>query len=733
MVTQEKMFPSLTRWSLEEVGRYLIREKIDVTGQIAIKPEEMVFDHILRLAEESPPNRERLPETRAQWMKQREYLKKKLRKSLDLYPFPHKTPLRAKITGEIDRSDYLIQKLIFESRPNFFVTALVYVPKNNALPAPAIICPSGHWGGKHHPIVQSRMIGLAKRGYIALTYDPVGDGERDVKYNNHRYAGSQALLVGNSVLGFMVWDSIRAIDYLCTREDVDSTRIGCTGASGGGLNTVCTSALDERIRVAVPVCYIHTYEGFMKTRFYHCLCNHIPNILKYADMPDICSLIAPRPLLIINGYYDWRYPMCSVGDAYNKIKRIYGFFGLEKIAMITTLSGHGYDGMMREAMYMWYNKWFMGENDPEYAKEPPDRCSNMIERKETLNCFNKGSYPSRGSTIVSINRKSLKNICALSAFKNEEEYRSYRANLLRAIKRILGFYPRRKCPLDVTTLHITEKDSYVVEEVVFRTERDVVIWGSVFRPRNLSGSAPGILYVRQKGNLAEKTGKKKKSEPTYGRNYSKASSSYEDHIEFLVKSGYIVLVPDCRGTGKTYPKNIYWKSENYVASADSILLGRHIFGMRVWDLIRSLDYLQHRKDVDKLKIACLGQWTEGGLLALYTTALDTRITAIALDKPLISYKSIIETGAAPPLDIAIPGILKCGDLAQISTLIAPRKMLLLNVVDGENVGVSRQELHQEYDWTKKIYMLTDSKDNLVLEIHDSLDARRTEIYHCLQS
>jgi len=210
------------------------------------------------------------------WEKRKKYLLLLLQKMIG--PFPKKTPLNPVITGKLKRDDYTIEKTIFESRPLFYVTANLYVPEKINCPLPAILVPCGHsQNGKAYPSYQKVSIGLVKQGYIVLIYDPLGQGERLQYFNpnkpdyefwgtrEHSYEGNQCYLTGTNLAQYMIWDSIRAIDYLYSRPEVDKERIGCIGQSGGGTNTAYLCAMEERIKVAIPCCYITERKLYLKT------------------------------------------------------------------------------------------------------------------------------------------------------------------------------------------------------------------------------------------------------------------------------------------------------------------------------------------------------------------------------------------------------------------------------------------------------------------------------------
>jgi cephalosporin-C deacetylase-like acetyl esterase len=222
----------------------------------------MLLDFIERQAQKLAEGLAK-PETSERWEARKAELKPRLLHSLGLGRLPERAPLRPQIVGTIERSSYAIQKLVYESPPGFSVTAHLYLPNQEDFPAPAVLYAPGHWmeNCKLEPDIRLFCANLAARGFVVLVYDPIGQGERLGDWLDHGHL--EPLLVGLSQEGLMVWESMRAIDYLVSRPEVDPGRIGMTGASGGGLNTFYTSAVDERIKVSVPVCYITTLFSMM--------------------------------------------------------------------------------------------------------------------------------------------------------------------------------------------------------------------------------------------------------------------------------------------------------------------------------------------------------------------------------------------------------------------------------------------------------------------------------------
>ena len=203
-------------------------------------------------------------------------------------------------------------------------------------PAPAILFYNGHWwpDSKSLPDFQAFCVNMARFGFVVLSFDPFGQGERGVSARDHRRISS--LLVGVSQQGFAEYETQCALEYLLSRPEVDRNRIGMTGASGGGYNTWMTSALDDRIKVAVPV--VGTSDFYLQIHFtlgndwYHAgeHCHFVAGLLSFGDNHELLAMAAPRPILIINSTTDPGFP---IGEVFDYGRRLYSAYGAEnKIA-----------------------------------------------------------------------------------------------------------------------------------------------------------------------------------------------------------------------------------------------------------------------------------------------------------------------------------------------------------------------------------------------------------------
>jgi cephalosporin-C deacetylase-like acetyl esterase len=297
-----------------------------------------------------------VPNTLAAWNRRRESLRPALANLLGLYPFPDRVSLDVHVTGELDEGDYTITRLYWQSWEGFYASGWLYRPRDIATRLPAVLNPHGHWAnGARHPTVQSRMVGLAKQGYVALAVDSVHVTD---------------FPIGLCSLTVMTWNNIRALDLLCSLDEVDSERIGCTGASGGGQQTMYLAALDDRVAATVNVCLVTYFKKILfPSEQTHCICNHVPGLLAQTDEPEICALIAPRPSLYLCVTQDWtrNFPQ----EEFPELAEIYSLFGAREHVHIQQWDWqHDYHQPMRERMYAWFNHYLKNDGAPERVPEP---------------------------------------------------------------------------------------------------------------------------------------------------------------------------------------------------------------------------------------------------------------------------------------------------------------------------------------------------------------------------
>jgi hypothetical protein len=324
--------------------------------------------------------------TKGDWLNRQSKVRKKLSEIIG--PFPVRTPLNARITGVIDRDDYRIELLLYESMPGYFVNGAIYIPKRLKGKAPAVFYACGHSvEGFKVGIYQYIMINLVKKGFVVLTIDPMGQGERyqywdpetgkprfPIPDHEHSYAGAQCLLSGYSTARYFIWDMIRGIDYLETRKEVDATRIGMTGRSGGGNLTAYLGAVDDRVLAAAPECYITGYEYIYKSIGPQCAEQNLYGMIGSGlDHAGFIEARAPKPTMIIGTTRDF-FSMQGTRESYAEAKGMYETVGAgELLSFVTDDTVHRSTKKNREAMYAFFQKYLDNPGSPEDVEvEVPD-------------------------------------------------------------------------------------------------------------------------------------------------------------------------------------------------------------------------------------------------------------------------------------------------------------------------------------------------------------------------
>ena len=306
------------------------------------------------------------------WKAQRERNRQQLFEMLGLSPLPNRTPLHAVVTGTVEQDSFKVEKLHFQSAPGLYVTANLYFPKRSGQPAPTILYLSGHgpvikngisYGNK--VAYQHHGAWFARHGYVCLILDTLQLGEiQGLHHGTYREGMWWWNSRGYTPAGVEAWNSIRALDYLSTRAEVDTNRFGVTGRSGGGAYSWWLAALDERIKVAAPVAGItdlrnHVVDGTVEG---HCDCMFMVNTYRW-DYPQVAALVAPRPLLIVNTDDDSIFPLDGVVRLHRKVRSIYQLYGANaKLGLVIAPGPHADTQDLQLPVFRWFNRHLKGED-----------------------------------------------------------------------------------------------------------------------------------------------------------------------------------------------------------------------------------------------------------------------------------------------------------------------------------------------------------------------------------
>ena len=512
-----------------------------------------------------------------------------------IHGLPERNPLEPVTVGSFERKGYRVENVMFQSRPNFWVTGNLYIPTAGSGPFPGIISPCGHYpDARMNPEYQCAYINLALAGFVVLGYDPVGQGERRQYWDpatkatevggpttEHSMAGQLLLLMGEDLTHYRIWDGMRAIDYLLTRKEVDPKRIGCAGHSGGGTLTRFIAAIDTRVHCAV------INEGGTANRWPYDLRpgsrvgpsdveqNVFPGVALGVDHVDMQVAIAPRPLLcLIEDYYP------RFNQAAEQIRLRYQQLGaVDRFATEEATDPHSWTPKLRLATTRWFSRWFYGKPGPDVE---PDF---ETEPQERLYCTPTGSirHSKKGETIYTLIAKKVATLPPDKPLTQEK---------LRELLRL----PSHKGDLGIRTLVTTERKGYRIEKLEFLSEPGVYIPTWVFVPPKPDPAKTALLYVHESG--------KESDGGEFGR------------LEKLARAGEVIVAIDVRGIGGTRPPHPQSSDRRDefthlfdVETAMAYLawyLDESLLGMRVHDVMRAVDYALTRGDINRESRTCHG-------------------------------------------------------------------------------------------------------------------------------
>lgn len=586
-------------------------------------------------------------------------------------PEPERTPLNPRITGILERDGYRVEKLIFESRPGFLVTANLYVPTGVAHPMPGVIGTCGHSSnGKAEAAYQSFSQGLARMGYVVLIYDPIGQGERlqyvgddfkstiGVGVREHLYAGNQQFLVDEFIGAWRAWDGIRALDYLLTREEVDPRHIGVTGNSGGGTMTTWLCGLESRWTMAAPSCFVtalrRNLENELPTDTEQC---PPKSIALGVDHVDYLIAMAPKPVVILakeKDYFDVR----GARKAYEQLRHVYRLLGAEdQVKLFIGPTYHGYSIENREAMYEWFNR------ATGIQKTSPE--SNIkLEKDEDLQCTPEGQVAELGSKTVfyfTAQKAELLSKRRLELSSNEvrQAFARYLAlpNSLADLRyRILRPRGGRGYPLPHATTYVieTEPDTQCL---VYRLSEA----RHYSRPK--TEKADAVLYVSHHSADLELR------QDEWVRKQIPAGKG---------KTAFYAC--DVRGAGESRPDTCGENSflqpygSDYFYAIHGIMLNRPYVGQKTLDVLQVLRWLEAAGH-SRIQIVAQG-W--GSLPAAFAAMYSHVVTSIRLKGALESFHSIATSQEYQwPLSSFVPSILNEVDLTDCYTLLKAEKDLEL--------------------------------------------------------
>lgn len=602
---------------------------------------------------------------------------------------PERTELNARTVGSTEHDDYRLEKVIYESRPGFYVSACVYIPKKGSAPFPGVLFQLGHSGnGKAYDSYQCACQGLVKLGFLVLAFDPMGQGERiyypdstglrsrlnDVDLE-HTVPGRQMLLAGTTCTQFQLWDAIRSLDYLESHPLVDRKKLASTGQSGGATLTMLLAAVDDRLSAAAE----------MSGNTENVACRNFlpPGSTDDAEQDlvgsgplgfdrwDLFYPFAPKPMLVGVSDRDFygTYSPNYISDGwreYQQLSGIYKTLGADRnLAWTDTPLPHGLSYDSRVHLYNWLRLHLQGQHEP--IREEP---AVSPEPEENLWVSPKGNLVASfgGETPFSLTRKRCESLAdhttpkPLEQLLRLEQPPTARATVLKKVPSRAG-------------LSIEAVDVPSVDKV------GLPVW--VFRRGGVPAQAPVVILLHP-----------------HGRNVAWHEGQLCSVL--AAQTDCLVCAADVRGIGDLAPEfstgaagyaRDHQDEENYAWS--SLILGRPLLGQRVTDILALTRALREMDGARRpVVVAALGEMT---VPALFAAALEPAIGRLYLAGGLSSYRSIIENeDYKHPLANFVPDILAHTDLPEIAASLAPRRTILAGLVDGKARPISLAAAQQVY-------------------------------------
>ena len=603
--------------------------------------------------------------------------------------FPAKTPLNPVITGTIKRDGFTVEKLYFESRPGYYVTAALFLPTVKKGKLPAIVYCCGHGMESFRSMAyQKTILTLVKKGFIVLAFDPVGQGERvdyfdpdgqtiyDNPTHQHSYPGTLSFISGRSPANYFIWDGIRAVDYLVSRKEVDPARIGMTGRSGGGTQTAYIAALDDRILAAAPECYITSFEKELRTIG----APDAEQVFLYAlekgfDKSDLIELRAPKPTLLVTTTQDI-FSIQGARDVFREARNAFIALGEpDHLMMVEDDAGHVSTSKNREAIHAFFQHFLNHPGDPK------DEEVELFEEKELwVTPAGQVQKSMKGAeTLFSLNGKYTDEVLKKRQTEKQNNPDFYH-ELTQKAKSVTGYAPPVPSK-DYLFSGRWQRDSYAIEKYLIKGP------GNYYIP---------LLYL----SSGRENGKTVLLIDDQGKEAATVKGGLADALAI---KGYRVIVPDLNGYGElgtivTNGQEVMMKDvPNYIWFG-GVLTHKSPLAVRVEDLKMIVDFIKDSPftgGTGPLSAIARGTLTTD---LLHAAVINGAFDQIALINPLISYQSMVQEKNYHTKFImsAVPGVLANYDLPDLVAALSPMKIHMINPVNALGQPVDNNTFYQTY-------------------------------------
>ena len=576
--------------------------------------------------------------------------------------FPKRTPLHPQITGVIERDGYRVEKVIFESRPNFYVTAAMFVPDPDKFkpPYPGVLVCNGHDGrAKLYEPYQTMGALLALNGMAGLVMDPIDQGERGQALEHwpeiysvygHTMVGMGSILLGQNTSRFEIWDGMRSIDYLQSRDDIIPDRIGVTGCSGGGTQTSYINSLDDRVKAAAPSCFITSFDKLLtemgpqdaEQNTY----GQLAFGMVHADYP---MMRAPSPVLICATTRD-AFSIEGTWDSFRYGKRLFTRLGFaERISLIESDAEHSYERLHREGATRWMSRWLLDKDDP--ITEPKIK---LLSEKE-MQCTPEGQVMlmDGARSTYDLNRDYEKR---LAKRRKKLWTTTKETKLLNRVRKLAGIRKLNKLPKpDVQELDVVKREGYSISKLILKPEEGISLPALLYVP-NEQKADNAVLYIHEKGKDADADGA----------------------IVDLVKTEQVVLAVDLRGTGETQQTKEGWTKLYFGLDGQDVylayMLGKSYVGMRAEDILTCARWLRENEAVgqdSKISLVSIGNV---GVPALHAAVVEADMfDSVKLTGSLVSWSNLIELGQSRnQLINTVHGALTTYDLDNLAGILGTK-------------------------------------------------------------
>lgn len=571
--------------------------------------------------------------------------------------FPAKGDLNARVAGRVQGTGYHIEKIIFESKPGRYVTAHLYMPENVTSPVPAALEFCGHGLNGKGPSSSAAIL-MATNGIAVLVVDPIGQGERlqliDAEgkpltrgaTTEHTLLNAGFNLVGTSLAAQEYWDNHRALDYLLTREDIDAEHIGIYGSSGGGTQTAYYVGSDPRVKVAAICSFFSTRERTIELQGPSDGCQHIPyEGREQLEVPDFALMMAPRPLLILSGKYDF-VDLWGAQQGFAELQQCYKTLGVpEKVDMLTVETGHGLGAEKRQKLVSWFKRWLKNDKSP--VKEAPQDHFQLADvfctAKGQVNISISGALSTMQENVNLMEEWTPQRKAFLAKGK-----KAVRAKVLELLG--LKGLPTHKIKIELTGhASMREYEQYKFQLI---REDEMPVPCILIMPSKADADSPVELRLQEEGK------------GIYLSDYA--------NITAALTEGKILLLADLRGLGETtdpafYTDAKYWNRE-YRNAMISMHIGRPIMGQRVVDILTLLDFCSEH---EFLKGHSIRVYADGiyGPAVIHAAYLDERIAGAEITRSVKTWKDYVQNPMQREMySNVLYGVLKYYDLPDLMGL-----------------------------------------------------------------